>query len=575
MGQRKHGAECSRHLLIGFRLCAGAMLLAGNVAWAQTKLGDPTPIENLATDSHGSTLYFTTSLRQRGTNQSGTSKVFGLNAAGLQLIQQSSFNSMAPGAPVYTRPSVSEDDTVLAINWYPWYACGSSCSLLEVPSNVIRTPAGQTSHSGVARISRNGRYLLLYDIPIGPPPGLPPPTIQSELLDLISGMTTIMSFQPAGSGQVVANDGTLLVQNGSQIQLVGPGGTVPITPAAYINNVQLAADASRIVYDDGQAIHVLDVGSGGDRQLALGYFPILADDGQRFSYLNPSPGAVLSYNSVNQVWLGDALSGTMTQLTHEPDGIAEQVITGDGLTVFATTNTGRILSIDVPSGNVTQLLDAAPSPLLELEWPAVPGSYNLLSGTSDTSTPVWIDGISVPVLGGMLQPSEIAIQVPWEVQPDPSAAVVVWGKEPAWEQVIAAGVAAMDGITLGGIHQDWSALIDPSDPARPGEIIHMYGIGWGPVDGTVASGQPTPTDRLYRITAPCQWRAINQQFIPSTGPAPVQYPFDAAFSGLAPGFAGVYQFDFVIPPDWSYPLFSPMCIIGSDITQMQAVPVTP
>ena len=571
--QRQQGAECSRRFCMHLRLCVITLLVATG-SWAQTKLGDPTPIENLATDNHGSILYFTTSLRQRGTTQSGTSKVFGLSATGLQLIQQSSFQSLAPGSPIYTHPSVSGDDAVLAINWYPWYSCGSSCSLLETPGSFIRTLAGQTSYGGVARISANGRFAVLYDIPVGPPPAIPPPQLKAELLDLLSGATTMLVAQPAGSGQVVADDGTVLVQNGSQAQLIGPGGTVSITPAAPLVNVQLAADASRIVYDNYTAIHVVDVRSGIDRQVALGYFPSLAADGQRFSYLNPNPGKALSYNSVNQVWLGDAPSGAVAQLTNEPDGIVEQVITGDGRTVFGTTTTGRILSIDVASGTVTQLLDAAPPEFVGLSRPAVPGSYNLLAGTSDASTPVRIGAIAVPVLGASLQPSEIAIQVPWEVQPDPSAAVVVWGKDPAWERVAGVGVVALSGIALtGGIHQDWSGLINGANPARPGEVIHMYGTGWGSVNGTVASSQPTPTDRLYTITTPCQWSAINEQFISGIGPAPVEYPINVPFSGLAPGFVGVYQFDFQIPPDWSYPLFNPVCSIGSNSIQMGIVPI--
>ena len=560
--------------------CITIVLLAAALGRAQTTLGDSGPIQNLATDFHGSTLYFTTSLRQRGTNQSPISKVFALSATGLTLIKQSSFSALSPGAPIYTRPSVSGDGTVLAINWYPHYDCGSSCSLLETPSNLIRTPAGETGYSGYANISPNGRFALLSGIVTGPPPGLPPPPMESELLDLTTGKTTVLGSPPAGSGQVVANDGTVLLRNGPQVQLVGPGGTVSITPAAATINVQLAADLSRIVYDTYAAIHVLDVSSGIDRQVALGYFPILSGDGQHFSYLNPNPGEVLSYYSSNQVWLGDAVSGTVAQLTHEPEGIAEQVITGDGRKVFAATTTGRVLSIDVSSGIVTQLLDSAPS-LLTFSSAIVPGSYNWLTGTSDTSLRVWIDGIPAIPLGAMLRPSELMIQVPWEVQPDPSATIVFWGREPSWEQVVGSRVLAMAGIPIpldgngdAAIHQDWSRLVSQNDPARPGEIIHMYGTGWGPVNGSVTSGQPTPTDRLYSITTPCQWLAVNQAH--PLGGALTEYPFEILFGGLAPGLVGLYQFDFLIPPDWSYPIFNPICRTGSGASNFiptAAVPV--
>jgi len=400
--------------------------------------------------------------------------------------------------------------------------------------------------------------------------------VQSQLLDLTTGKMNVILPQPAGAGQVVANDGTVLVQNGTHVQLIGPGGTVSLAPTAAINNVQLAADASRIVYDNYKTIHVLDVSSGSDQQLALGYYPILAGDGRTFSYLNPKPGVALAYNSVNQVWLGDAISGTVTQLTNEPDGITEQVITADGSKVFAATTTGRVLSIDLSSRLVTQLLDSAPSRFLSLYWPAVSGSFNWVEGSSDTSLQLQIGGAPAIILGASSQPAAVAIQVPWEALPDPSAAVVLWGAEPAWELVLSTGVAAMNGVSIGldavgdyAIHQDWSRLVTVSDPARPGEIIHAYGSGWGAVDGTVQSGTPTPTGRLYNITAPCQWSALSAPFNPS---AP-QYPFTVQFSRLAPGLVGLYQFDFLVPPGWSFPLFNPICRIGSNYTVMGTVPV--
>src|SRR5579863_8959146 len=83
------GGHCLR-----LSTCMGVVFLAGAGARAQNTLGDPAPIQNLAVDSHGSTLYFTTSLRQRGTSQSAISKVFALSSAGLQLVEQSSFNSL-------------------------------------------------------------------------------------------------------------------------------------------------------------------------------------------------------------------------------------------------------------------------------------------------------------------------------------------------------------------------------------------------------------------------------------------------------------------------------------------------
>ncbi len=93
-------------------------------------------------------LYFTTWLRQRGTTQSAVSKVFSLFGTQLQLVQQSSYNSLVAGTPFYARPSVSGDGTILAINWNDYCFGGSECLLQDTNSTVIHTPTGTLSYPG-------------------------------------------------------------------------------------------------------------------------------------------------------------------------------------------------------------------------------------------------------------------------------------------------------------------------------------------------------------------------------------------------------------------------------------------
>ena len=325
------------------------------------------------------------------------------------------------------------------------------------------------------------------------------------------------------------------------------------TPAAQMNHVQLSADAGRILYDTFRAdggIRVLEVASGIDRQVAPGSFPRLAEDGRRFSFLNG-----------NQVWLGDALSGPVSALTQEPEGIAEQTIAGDGSAVFAATNSGRVLSIDVASGNLTQLLGSTPPGFTTLGATAVPGSYNWLTGTNDASLQIRVNGVAAIMLGA--SPDRLLIQVPWEVQPDTSAASVVWGAEPAWEQVVGIGVPVAAGVTLpldsNTVTRHPSGLVQAgnTERSRAPWRNHSYvrdrlGAGRWPVP----SGKPTPADRLYQITAPCQWSASGSVVQPDR-------PLDVPFAGLAPGLTGIHQFDLRIPPDWHYQTFIAGCRITS------------
>ena len=69
-------------------------------------------------------------------------------------------------------------------------------------------------------------------------------------------------------------------------------------------------------------------------------------------------------------------------------------------------------------------------------------------------------------------------------------------------------------------------------PARPGEVVTLYGIGFGPVSPSVTPGNIAT--ELARVT-----NNVTVQF--GSTPASVQY------AGLAPGFVGLYQFNVEVP----------------------------
>ena len=77
-------------------------------------------------------------------------------------------------------------------------------------------------------------------------------------------------------------------------------------------------------------------------------------------------------------------------------------------------------------------------------------------------------------------------------------------------------------------------------PAKPGETITLYGIGFGPVSPGTAAG------------------SIAAQTNSVTNPVTVQFgstPAQAQYAGLAPGFVGLYQFNVKVPNvldgDWA------------------------
>jgi len=549
-------------------------------------------IGGLATTADGRTVYFAATedgLRQRGSNQSPGRKLFQLKDTILTLIEDAwtitkGFSSLNSGSGLdfvsYERPSVSLDGRVLAV-WRQGHLNGTCKSCLG-PGDFIRSPAKTRPLNGLVAISSNGRFAVYFK---NLAPGLAWAP-EWHFLDIETGQETQPAAQYIEYIYGIADDGTLLVSLMERgWKLSGPSGSGALSIAPHPGRFALARDASRVVYEvldstfQPAEIRVLDVATNIDRSFGPGFLPMLASDGTRFAYLVNDEGGK------SQVWLGEALAGGKRRLTAEVEGIADQTLTGDGTAVIAATNTGRLLSIDTRSGSVTQLLDSPGS--WQLLANPVPGSYNELVGTNDFDPQVTFNGVPPAILGR--SPRGIAIQVAWETPtgciglcgvpeyappevlggaPD----IVVRGREPAWERLLVPyPLLNVDGTVLPvvasspdhpasyAIHQDWSGPVQESNPAHPGEVVHFFGTGWGPVDGAVPLGQPTPSGRLYGITPPCGWSSRGTPEFTATGFREYTEYTDAAFAGLAPGLVGVYQLDIRIPFDWKNPRFFAYC----------------
>ncbi len=96
------------------------------------------------------------------------------------------------------------------------------------------------------------------------------------------------------------------------------------------------------------------------------------------------------------------------------------------------------------------------------------------------------------------------------------------------------GIAAFADGHIIAQHSDFT-LVDAAHPAKPGEFLVMYLAGLGATNPAVASGQPSPSSEPFaRITA-----AATVMVDAQTAPT--------VFSGLTPGFAGLYQINFQVP----------------------------
>lgn len=154
---------------------------------------------------------------------------------------------------------------------------------------------------------------------------------------------------------------------------------------------------------------------------------------------------------------------------------------------------------------------------------------------------VLIDGHPAPLYsvsdsGGVQQ---INIQVPFEtianinaveVRRDGISASVLGVKN----FTSAGGLFTVDGVNGAIQHGTDYSLVTAAAPAERGEVIILYATGLGAVAPAVASGEAAPD-------APLSW--VSERVTVTMG----GYNAEVQFSGLAPGFVGLYQINARVP----------------------------
>jgi minor extracellular serine protease Vpr len=158
---------------------------------------------------------------------------------------------------------------------------------------------------------------------------------------------------------------------------------------------------------------------------------------------------------------------------------------------------------------------------------------------------VFVSGIPAPIYAIAYSNGEdqISIQVPYEAPTGPGAAeieVVDNGSEVADFFTDSftedPGIFVYQGSYAIAEASDYS-LIGPTNPAIPGEPLVLYVTGLGPLNLDLADGYGSPTTPPFAQTVdPFQVILDNETC-------------SVFFSGLAPGFVGLYQINFYVPRD--------------------------
>jgi uncharacterized protein (TIGR03437 family) len=182
-------------------------------------------------------------------------------------------------------------------------------------------------------------------------------------------------------------------------------------------------------------------------------------------------------------------------------------------------------------------------------WPST--LPNGMSPTTLNGTTVTIGGLSAFI--DYVSPTQVNVQVPSGVGTGPQQMIVATGAGQSAAYTITvngteAGLLAPATFKVGttqyvaALHVDGTYVMPvgavsgiTSSPAVPGETITMYGVGFGPVNQTPAIPAGQTTTGLNSLTT-----AFSMLF--GSAQASLQY------SGLEPGYIGLYQFNVVVPP---------------------------
>ncbi len=147
-------------------------------------------------------------------------------------------------------------------------------------------------------------------------------------------------------------------------------------------------------------------------------------------------------------------------------------------------------------------------------------------------TKVTLNGTPLPLF--FVSPAQVNAQLPFSASSGPlvinnasaslSQSIVVTSSSP--------GIFRTTGLQGAILNPDYT-LTDATNPARGGSIVMMYCTGLGAVTQSVTEGSPSPA--ATTVVTPLVY--VNGSLA------------NVVYSGLAPGFAGLYQINFVVPPN--------------------------
>lgn len=484
-------------------------------------------------NADGSRTLFLSAMRLAGTDQPLLGKIFEAGSGGVHLVL-----ALPPSHSIASLHA-SADGGIIAYSTRA--ECGASASCLAAAASrwTIQTRDGRVlwEGSGSVRVSANGRYALAIEdagiFRIGIHTGERTMISAGAPNEAAIGDSGQVLLQYGGTAvhyitsiwQNISNAGNAILSGDGNVvafrRLPGAGFAVrdmrnereislPGAPRA------MNSDGTRILYEaepnsDRREMAIFDT-SRETSCVLFGLFPAsneaaLSDDGKVAVFITQS--------GVRRMECGDSEPAVIAQI---PVGVSP---------VMAEAVPGSLGSVFIQRAPLLAVRSAEPPLPQEL------GGYRVL-----------VNGRAVPLLA--LSTSRfgesltITFQFPWDMQATNErimASIQAPFSSPF--EAPASQVAQFvysafrprfnyDDIGVVGYHQELDRRVTREDPARAGEIVHLFATGLGAVDREVGTGQAAPSD-------------------PPAKPLDSMHCDGEVESVLAPGMVGVYKVSVRVP----------------------------
>jgi uncharacterized protein (TIGR03437 family) len=279
-------------------------------------------------------------------------------------------------------------------------------------------------------------------------------------------------------------------------------------------------------------------------------------------------------NAAGQALAAGTYKGTIT-LTPTTPGYTTQVMVPVTLVLSASVPPAPAIS---PNGVVNGASFQAGAGIVSNSYVTITGT-NLASTTDNWNNsiiggalPTSLDGVTVTFSGvpgylSYISPTQINVLVP-SIDLGTASIQVINNGSLGSSQTVGVGQYAPAFFTVGtqvvATRQDYTYAFKNGTvagvttvPAKPGDVLILWGTGFGPTAPATLSGAVTPSDKSYATSTPVTVTINN---VPAT-------VYGAA---LAPGFAGLYQVAIQVPaslPNGDFPIVA----TAGSVTLLNAV----